>query len=111
MNFKTPFHLCGGRVLDRDYRPIVLHPKRFRLTDDAQAARTFLKECVREGVNLIHAEFTEALLTESDGTLKNGPALDLLDDFMEEWAGYDLSSEENIRLAIQVRNWRSVHNV
>jgi hypothetical protein len=84
MNFRTPFHICGGRVLDRDYRPIALHPKRFRLTDDAAAAQTFLKECVREGVNLIHAEFTEALLTESDGALKNGPALDLLDDFMEE---------------------------
>ena len=84
MNFKTPFHICGGRVLDRDYRPTALHPKRFRLTDDAAAAQTFLKACVREGVNLVHAEFTEALLTESDGALKNGPALDLLDDFMEE---------------------------
>ncbi len=34
-----------------------------------------------------------------------------LDDFMEEWAGYDLSSDENIKLSIQARNWRNTHNV
>lgn len=82
--FKTPFHICNGRVLDRDYRPVALYPARFRLTDDSEAAQTFLNKCVREKVNLIHAEFTESLLTENNGALKNGPALDLLDDFMEE---------------------------
>lgn len=82
--FRTPFHLCGGRVLDRDYQPVALYPKRFRLTDDPAAAEAFLKECIREGANLIHAEFTESLLTESNGSLKAGPALDLVDDFMEE---------------------------
>ncbi|MBP5640382.1 MAG: hypothetical protein J6X55_12940, partial [Victivallales bacterium] len=82
--FRTPFHIGGGRVLDRDYRPIALHPKRFHLTDNPEAAQAFLRECASEGVNLIHAEFTEALLTESNGALKNGPALELLDDFMEE---------------------------
>ena len=34
-----------------------------------------------------------------------------LDDFMEEWAGYDLSSEKNIRLAIRSKDWRKTHNV
>ena len=82
--FKTPFHVCDGRVVDCDYRPIALHPKRFRLTDDAQLANGFLDECVKDGCNLVHAEFTEALLADSRGALKSGPALDLLDDFMED---------------------------
>ena len=34
-----------------------------------------------------------------------------LDDFMEEWSGYDLSSEDNIRLSIKSRNWRDTHNI
>lgn len=84
MNFQTPFHICNGKVLDCDYQPFELHPKRFHLTDDRQAAETFLAESVKTGINLVHAEFTEALLTESNGALKEGPALDLLDDFMEE---------------------------
>ena len=84
MNFKTPFHICNGKVLDCNYQPFELHPKRFHLTDDRQAAETFLAESVKTGINLVHAEFTEALLTESNGALKEGPALDLLDDFMEE---------------------------
>ena len=84
MNFKTPFHICGGKVLDCDYQAVELHPKRFHLTADRQAAVRFLDEAGGKGINLVHAEFTEALLTEPNGALKAGPALDLLDDFMEE---------------------------
>ena len=84
MNFRTPFHICSGRVVDYEYRPFDIRPKRFHLTADRQAAEAFLKDSVKEGVNLIHAEFTESLLTESNGALKMGSALDLLDDFMEE---------------------------
>ena len=84
MTFGTPFHLCGGRPVDCEYRPIAVHPKRFRLTADRQAAEIFLNEAAAAGIDLIHAEFTEALLTEPNGALKAGPALDLLDDFMEE---------------------------
>ena len=84
MTFKTPFHLCNGKVWDCNYQPFELHPKRFHLTDDRQAAETFLAESVKTGINLVHAEFTEAHLTEGNGALKEGPALDLLDDFMEE---------------------------
>ena len=53
------------------------------MTDNRNEAETFLKECDREQINLIHLEMTEALLTEADGSLKPGAALDLLDDFME----------------------------
>ena len=84
MNFNTPFHICGGKVLDCDYKPFEVHPKRFHLTADRQAAVRFLAESVKTGINLVHVEFTEALLTERNGALKEGPALDLLDDFMEE---------------------------
>ena len=30
-----------------------------------------------------------------------------LDDFAEEWSGYDLSNEAKIRLAINAKKWRS----
>lgn len=33
-----------------------------------------------------------------------------LDEFMETWAGYDLSNEEAIRLAIREKNWRKEHS-
>lgn len=32
-----------------------------------------------------------------------------LDQFMEEWAGVDLSSEEKVRLAVNSRKWRQQH--
>ena len=84
MTFQTPFRICRGRLVDRGYRPVEVHPRRFRLADDRQAAETFLEEAAAEGIDLIHAEFTESLLTEPNGALKAGPALELLDDFMEE---------------------------
>ena len=83
MSFATPFHITNGILLDKNYKPFPFRPKRFRLTDNRQAAETFLKECCAEQINLIHLEMTEALLTEADGSLKPGAALDLLDDFME----------------------------
>ncbi len=83
MKFKTPFHLCNGIVLDCEYKPFAIRPKRFLLTDDRQSVDHFLNEACEEEINLVHAEFSEALLTERDGALKEGPALDLLDDFME----------------------------
>ena len=32
-----------------------------------------------------------------------------LDTFMSEWSGYDLSSEEAVRLAINSRKWKEKH--
>lgn len=32
-----------------------------------------------------------------------------LDEFSETWCGYDLSSEEKIRLAINAKKWREEH--
>ena len=32
-----------------------------------------------------------------------------LDDFADEWAGYDLSNEARIRLAINSRKWKEKH--
>lgn len=29
-----------------------------------------------------------------------------LDDFMEEWSGYDLSNAEKVTLAIAIKHWR-----
>lgn len=29
-----------------------------------------------------------------------------LDDFMDAWSGYDLSNEEAVRLAINVKRWK-----
>ncbi len=84
MKFKTPFHICNGRLLDCDYNDFEIHPRRFRLTDDREAAKAFLEEASNDGCNLVHVEFTETLLTIPNGALKNGPALELLDDFMEE---------------------------
>ncbi|MBO4345903.1 MAG: hypothetical protein J5833_09100 [Victivallales bacterium] len=84
MIFKTPFHICNGRLLDCDYNDFPIHPCRFHLTDDRVAAEAFLEEASRDGCNLVHVEFTESLLTMPNGALKEGPALDLLDDFMEE---------------------------
>jgi len=84
MKFKTPFHICNGRLLDCDYNDFEIHPRRFRLTDDREAAEAFLEGALQDGCNLVHVEFTEALLTLPNGALKEGPALDLLDDFMEE---------------------------
>ncbi|MBP5181957.1 MAG: hypothetical protein J6331_02900, partial [Lentisphaeria bacterium] len=84
MTFRTPFHLCGGKVLDKDYCPVRLHPKRFRLSSDRKEMENFLAEAQKENIDLIHVEFTEGLLTLPDGSLKEGPALELLDDFMEK---------------------------
>ena len=33
-----------------------------------------------------------------------------LDDFMEEWAGYDLSNETAVRLAINGKRWKEKHS-
>ena len=35
---------------------------------------------------------------------------DWLDDFMEEWSGFDLSNEEKIKLAVNGRAWHKRHN-
>ncbi len=32
------------------------------------------------------------------------------DQFMEEWSGFDLSSEEKVRSAINERKWREAHD-
>ena len=32
-----------------------------------------------------------------------------LNQFMEEWCGYDLSNEENIKLAMHSKQWRNKH--
>lgn len=32
-----------------------------------------------------------------------------LDDFMESWAGYDLSNEKQIALSIKAKQWRQNH--
>lgn len=84
MKFKTPFHICGSMLLDSEYKPFAIRPKRFRLTDDRAAVQQFLQQSKAEKINLIHVEFTEALLTENNGALKDGPALELLDYFMEQ---------------------------
>ena len=84
MEFSTPFHITNGILTDRNYKPFSIHPKRFCLADDRNVAETFLADCKKEKINLIHLELTESLLTEPDGTLKTGAALELLDDFMEE---------------------------
>ncbi len=34
-----------------------------------------------------------------------------LDDFMETWAGYDLSNEDNVRLAIRAKEWKTNHKI
>lgn len=34
-----------------------------------------------------------------------------LDQFAEEWAGYDLSNESKVRLAIQEKEWRAAHGM
>ena len=34
-----------------------------------------------------------------------------LDEFMDEWAGYDLSNEEHIRMAINARKWKTSHGI
>lgn len=34
-----------------------------------------------------------------------------LDEFAEEWAGYDLSSEEKVKLAIREKEWRTAHDM
>lgn len=36
--------------------------------------------------------------------------LQWLDDFMESWAGYDLSNAEKIKSAIRERGWRKSHD-
>ena len=84
MDFATPFHISNGILLDKNYNPFPLNPARFRLTDDRTSAENFLSICKKNKINLINLEFTEALLTEPDGSLKKGAALDLLDDFLEE---------------------------
>ena len=33
-----------------------------------------------------------------------------LDEFMNEWCGYDLSSEKAIRLAVNSRKWKEAHS-
>lgn len=83
MSFATPFHVTNGILLDKHYKPFPLRAKRFHLTDDRNSAEKFFSDCRKEKCNLIHLELTESLLTESDGSLKNGVALDSLDDFME----------------------------
>lgn len=35
--------------------------------------------------------------------------IEWLDEFIETWAGYDLGSEEKIRLAINARKWKATH--
>ncbi|MBE6404642.1 MAG: hypothetical protein E7040_01310 [Lentisphaerae bacterium] len=84
MRFAAPFHIVNGILHDRDYKPFPLKPSCFRLTDDREAAETFLAGCKTDRVNMIRLELTEALLTEPDGNLKQGAALDLFDDFVEE---------------------------
>ena len=84
MKFSTPFHIVNGILHDRNYNYFPLRPARFRMSDDREAAETFLTRCKTEKINLINLELTESLLTESDGSLKKGPALALLDDFLEE---------------------------
>ena len=32
-----------------------------------------------------------------------------LDEFMEQWSGYDLSNESKIKYAINVRKWKNSH--
>lgn len=32
-----------------------------------------------------------------------------LDQFMEEWSGYDLSNEANIQLAVRSKEWKVKH--
>ncbi|MBQ6452708.1 MAG: hypothetical protein IJJ29_12390 [Solobacterium sp.] len=32
-----------------------------------------------------------------------------LDDFMEQWAGYDLSNPEKIRAAVRLKEWKKRH--
>lgn len=83
MSFATPFHISNGILLDKDYKPFLLHPKRFHLTDDRNSAELFLVSCKKEKINLIHLELTESLLAENNGALKNGASLELLDDVME----------------------------
>ncbi|MBR2812177.1 MAG: hypothetical protein IKD69_12440 [Solobacterium sp.] len=34
-----------------------------------------------------------------------------LDDFAEEWAGYDLSNEGRIRLSMKEKDWRQTHDI
>ena len=34
-----------------------------------------------------------------------------LDDFMEQWAGFDLSNEARIRAAISEKAWREKHKI
>lgn len=33
-----------------------------------------------------------------------------LDQFMEDWSGYDMSNESKIRFAIKSENWKEKHN-
>lgn len=33
-----------------------------------------------------------------------------LDQFMEDWSGYDMSNETKIRFAIKSENWKDKHN-
>ena len=32
-----------------------------------------------------------------------------LDEFMENWSGYDLSNEDKVKLAINGKKWREAH--
>ena len=84
MQFCTPFHIHNGIIVDCNYKELSLTPARFRLSDDREKAENFLLQCEKNKVNLIHLEFTESLLTEANGALKEGEALSLLDDVMEE---------------------------
>lgn len=36
---------------------------------------------------------------------------DWLDEFAEQWSGYDLSNEDKIKLAINARKWKVKHSV
>ena len=34
-----------------------------------------------------------------------------LDEFMENWSGYDLSNEDKVRYAIDAKKWREAHQL
>ena len=34
-----------------------------------------------------------------------------LDEFAESWAGYDLSNEDKVKLAIREKDWRAAHGM